>query len=286
MTRDDMIDPTGASPRPAGGAGRVPTPRLAALVDPTGASPRPAGGAGRVPTPRLAALVDSLVAELAPVRRLRGPDVRASVWAGLAALCVGFGCYRLGLRPDVLRKLGDVSYLAEAAALLALAGLSARAVFHRSIPGADVGSGSWPALAALAWIAHVMLRGLAGSGDAALSWTTGLPCVARIAGLAAAPAIAMLVMLRRAAPAARRRTGALALVAAAALAVIGAQLVCAKDGASHVLVWHAGPVALIALAGLAAGRALLRRYDRRGPSRRNTSSTNRCSLGARQRSGG
>jgi hypothetical protein len=196
-------------------------------------------------------MIDSLVAGLAPVRRLRSPDVRASVWAGLATLCVGVGCYGLGLRPDVLRKFGDASYLAEAAALLALVGFSARNAFRRSVPGAHVGSWSWPAVA---WVAHVVLRGLAGSGDAGLSWATGLPCVARIAGLAAVPAIAMLIMLRRAAPTARRRTGVLALVAAAALAVIGTQLVCAKDGASHVLVWHAGPVALIALAGLAAGK--------------------------------
>ncbi|HEX3760988.1 MAG TPA: condensation domain-containing protein, partial [Kofleriaceae bacterium] len=51
------VDPTGGfAPRPAGRAGRVPTPHLAPL-DPTGSfAPRPAGRAGRVPTPHLASL--------------------------------------------------------------------------------------------------------------------------------------------------------------------------------------------------------------------------------------
>ena len=204
-------------------------------------------------------IISSLVAELAPVRRLRSADTRASLWAGLAILCVGLGCYGLGTRADLPRKLLDIHYLAESAALVAMAALAARNVFHGSVPGAARSPAlrSAPALASLVWIMLVVLRGLAGPREIASSWDMGLSCVDRIAGLAFVPAVAIFAMLRRAAPTMHRRTGLLSLVAAAALGVVGTQLLCAKDESAHVLIWHAGPLALAALVGFAAGRPLL-----------------------------
>jgi hypothetical protein len=214
-------------------------------------------------------IIDSLVAELAPVRRLRSADTRASVWAGLAILCVGLGCCGLGTRADLPHKLFDVAYLAESAALVAMAGFSARNVFHDSIPGAAPSPSlrAAPTIAGLLWVMLVGFRWWAGTGDSEPSWAAGLPCVARIAGLALVPAIAISAMLRRAAPATYRRTGLLALVAAAALGVVGTQLMCAKDDPAHVLLWHAGPLALAALVGFATARPLLLRakHARRPP---------------------
>jgi hypothetical protein len=204
-------------------------------------------------------IIASLVAELAPVRRLRSADTRASMWAGLATVCIGLGCYCLGTRADLPRKLLDVNYFAESAALLAMAALAARDVFHVSVPGAARSPGLRiaPAIAGLIWIMLLVLRWLAGPREIASSWTAGLPCVARIAGLALVPAVAIVAMLRRAAPAMQRRTGLLSFVAAAALGVAGTQLICAKDESPHVLLWHAGPLALAALIGFAVGRSLL-----------------------------
>jgi hypothetical protein len=65
--------------------------------------------------------------------------------------------------------------------------------------------------------------------------------------------------LRRAAPLQPRYTGLLALLSTGALAALGTQLLCAKDDLLHVLLWHAGPLALTALLGVSLGDVLLRR---------------------------
>lgn len=210
---------------------------------------------------RHSGIIDSLVADLAPVRRLRSADTRASVWAGLAILCVGLGCFGLGTRADLPHKLFDVGYLAECAALVAMAGFSARNAFHDSIPGTAPSPSlrAAPAIGVLLWVMLVGFRWWAGRGHSEPSWAAGLPCVARIAGLTLVPAIAIFAMLRRAAPSTYRRTGLLALVAAAALGVVGTQLMCVKDDPAHVLLWHAGPLAFAALVGLMTGRPLLLR---------------------------
>lgn len=210
-------------------------------------------------------VIDGLVAELAPVRRLRGPDTRACRWAALAIACIGLGCYGLGTRPDLAQKLLDAGFVAQSAALSAMAGLAARHVLRRSIPGAGAGAGGFASMiASLVWLVLV-LRGPAGADELTAPWTAGWACVARVAGLALLPTIALLGMMRRAVPTAHRRNAALALAAAAALGVVGTQWMCAKDGTAHVLRWHAGPLALAALAGLAAGRALLRSHARLRP---------------------
>lgn len=204
-------------------------------------------------------IIHSLVADLTPVRRLRSAGTRTSLWLGLAILSVGMGCYGLGPRLDLSQKLLDLGYLTENAALIAMAVCAASCGFRLGVPGAGPGVGLRiaPILACCAWVIVLAIRGSAGFADAAPAWTAGLPCVARIAGLALVPAAAMFVLLRRAAPAARARTGSLALVAATTLAVVGTQLVCAKDGPGHILLWHAGPVVFASLLGRLAGRAWL-----------------------------
>jgi hypothetical protein len=204
-------------------------------------------------------LVRALVAELAPVRRLPRPSIRAARWAGLAALSVALGAWLLGLRPDLLHKLSEPAYLAQTAALIAIAGAAATAAFRLAVPGAARAAPVVPVLAGLTWLVVVARRSGLDDDAAALAWRTGLPCVARVVGLASAPAAAVIVLLRRAAPHDRRWIGGLALLAAAALAALGTQAVCARDQAAHVLAWHVIPVAAIALAGLAAGGAAFRR---------------------------
>lgn len=210
-------------------------------------------------------IIDSLVAELAPVRRLRGADVRATLWISFACVCVGLVCCGVGARPDLSDKLRDAEYLAQAAALLAMLGFAARQAFRSSIPGIAVSlvQQTAPAIASAAWVAFV-LRGSPSASELSSSWAAGLPCVVRIVGLALVPAITIFAMLRRAAPISCRRTGLLAATSAAALGAVGTQLICAKDGSLHVLLWHAGPIGLAAGLGLAAGRLLLMPARQRG----------------------
>jgi hypothetical protein len=176
---------------------------------------------------------------------------------------VGLGAHILGARADLPRKLADAAYLAEGAALLVLFAASARSAFQLSVPGVErsVITRILPALAGLAWVLLVVNRGVRETEMAidVAAWPWGLRCILRMIGLALAPTIAAFVMLRKAAPRRRGSTGLLVLLSASALAILGTQVVCAKDGSAHVLLWHAAPIVLAALLGIAAGRVFLSR---------------------------
>jgi hypothetical protein len=209
------------------------------------------------------ALIRALTSDLTPVRRLRNVNTRTTLWVGLAALYVALGTLALGPRPDLARKLSDVGYLAESAALIAVLVSAARCAFRLSIPGIEPTALAWtvPAAAWALWVLRVASRWSAGGVAvelAAMSWIGGLPCIWRMLGLAIAPAATGLIMLRKAAPRRRGWAGLCAVLAACSLAMLGTQAVCARDAAGHVLAWHAMPVAAIALVGAVAGRWILR----------------------------
>lgn len=208
-------------------------------------------------------LVRALAADLKPVRRLRGVDARVALWTSLALCCVAAGSYTLGARSDLARKLHDPAYLAESAALLLLAVSSARRAFHLSIPGVERSplARAVPFIELLAWILLIASRwspGTSGPPPGAVSSLGGLRCVGRILGLALAPSVPIFFMLRKAVPRERAWIGYLAVLSASALATLGTQMVCRKDGPVHVMLWHVAPVLLAALGGAGAGRLFLR----------------------------
>ena len=217
-------------------------------------------------------LVRSLVADLTPVRRLASVDARAMRWAVMALACVCLGSYALGSRPDLAGKLHDPAYLTESAALLVVFVAAARTAFHLGIPGAEPGplARAVPIAGLFAWVLLLASRGSPGASDplpAAGAWLDGLPCVGRMLGLAVAPTLAILLLLRRAAPGERRWTGLFAVLSSSALAILGTQVVCMKDAPRHLLLWHVAPVLIAALVGAGAGRLLLTcRRDRGGHS--------------------
>ena len=214
------------------------------------------------------ALVRSLTGELTPVRRLRNVNLRTALWAGLAALCVALGTLSLGPRPDLARKLSDAGYLLESAALIAVLVSAARCAFCLGVPGIELTALAWPVPAAAwaLWVLHVASRWSANGRVVeldAMSWVGGLPCIWRMLALALVPAATGLIMLRKAAPRQRRWVGVCMVLAACSLAMLGTQVVCARDAAGHVLVWHAAPVAAAALVGATLGRRILRRSSTR-----------------------
>ena len=192
-------------------------------------------------------LVQALVSDLRPVRRLRGPETRALLWAALAVGVVALGSWLLGPRADLLEK-----HLAETGVLLALFVQGARSAFRLGVPGLE--RSALPIVGLAAWLALVAARLAGEPRPLALD---GLGCVATILVLALVPAAAALRMLRRSAPLAPGWAAAYALLSAAALATVGVQALCANDGAAHVLAFHVLPVAAVALLGAAAGRRAL-----------------------------
>ena len=83
------------------------------------------------------------------------------------------------------------------------------------------------------------------------------------------PGIALFMMVRRAAPLRAAWAGLLAVLATAAVGVLGANVICPNDRPLHMLLWHVAPLMLFAAIGAALGTWLLRwDWKRAGAGRR------------------
>lgn len=204
-------------------------------------------------------VVRSLVRDLQPVRRLRGVQSRARLWATFALSCVFLGAWALGPRADLPMKIGDPGYLGGSALLLSIFALSARSAFHLSVPGAEraPGARALPILGLLLWATLLATGASAGTGGS-LSAADGWPCVWRMTCLALTPTLAALIMLRKGAPLSPGWTGWFALLSTSSLAILGTQALCAKDDPRHLFLWHLGPLLAASLTGVHLGRWFFR----------------------------
>ncbi|OLD32342.1 MAG: hypothetical protein AUI49_03415 [Candidatus Rokubacteria bacterium 13_1_40CM_2_68_13] len=210
------------------------------------------------------ALLARLLDEAAPVRRLRTPVARLGLWlivvATIAGAVIGLGL--MGVRSDLRVKLRDPVYLLEITALTVAGMLMAAGAFQEAVPGYQA---RWPIrrvalgfglLAALLWFLQPR------HGELAVTQFigTGIGCASRTVVLAALPLCALLIAVRRGAPLAPARAGALAGGAAFLTAALLMRIDCPLDERLHLLVWHALPVA--GGAGLSAviGFVWLRRW--------------------------
>jgi hypothetical protein len=197
-------------------------------------------------------LIRSLAGDLRPIRRLPRVERRTVSWAVFALACASLVTIALGARPDLAAKIRDPAFLAAGVLLLAIFILAARAAFVLSVPG---GGARWATLAScglLFWGALV-----AGAASSETQWLSGARCLGRLACVAVVPAIAMVLMLREAAPLHPRWTGAFAMLSAASLAAVATQVICPKDGALHVALWHLAPILLAAVAGTRLGAVVV-----------------------------
>src|SRR5215475_9700915 len=146
-------------------------------------------------------IVRSLARGLTPVRRLRGVEWRTLLWAGLALLFVSIGTWAVGARPDLSSKIHEPAYLLENGLLLVVFALSAWNAFQLSVPGAERRAAvrMVPILALLVWVCLIAGHSPEVVTPAA-AHATAWRCTLRETGLALAPAAAVLVMLRKAAP--------------------------------------------------------------------------------------
>src|SRR5207253_1977718 len=104
---------------------------------------------------RTSDLIEVLVADAAPVRRLRPPAVRAACWllfAGIVIVLVGIAH---GARADLALKLQQPVFVIGVAAAMTTGILAAVGAFIASVPGM---SRRWlvlPIPAALVWVATI-----------------------------------------------------------------------------------------------------------------------------------
>jgi hypothetical protein len=207
-------------------------------------------------------VIRQLAAEAKPVRPLRPIAVRVAGWFVIAALSLAIVMLLMGVR----RELGDAAdrtdFAIEATLLLLTALSAVIGALLVSIPGAgEPRRVRWLPLGLAA--ACLMLA----AGELAYAAVTGAPtgrltfawhCVYKTTSVAIVPGIALFVMVRRGAPLRSAWAGLLAVLATAAIGVLGANIICPNDRPLHMLLWHVLPLVIFAGFGAALGRWLLR----------------------------
>jgi hypothetical protein len=208
---------------------------------------------------------DELIVELArsagPVRRLPSPSIRLAQWTAVTVPLMALAVIAIGPRADVVSAMSSPAFLGMALVTISTALLSAATAFVLSIPGAErsVWQRMLPLLAGAAWMgALAYLLTIEGAAiPRLLEWPVHVTCLIEIAGLSVIPGWALFAMLRRAAPLQRGWSGALAALAAAAIAAAATQFICSVDDPAHQLVGHVLPVAVLSILGAIVGRRLL-----------------------------
>lgn len=207
-------------------------------------------------------LISTLATDTAtPVRRLAPPAARLGLWLALSAPWIALVVAFMGLRPDLVAKLGEPRWIIEQGAALMTALTAAMAAFCAGVPGRPHWERFVPGLPLLIWIATLGLGCLQDwrlAGPQGLTLQADWECLPGIVMVGLVPGVAMALMLRRGAPLAPVLSVALGGLAAAALADFGLRLFHAQDAGLMVLVWQVGTVALLTALSATIGRRLVR----------------------------
>lgn len=209
---------------------------------------------------RLDLLIGSLSADLAPVKRLRPPVVRAALWLGLVAL-VALGAATLADLPDVGRRLQAAPdmWLAVAGSALTTV-LGALAAFELGMPDRRSAWALLPVPSVALWVGASglgCLRGwtLPAAHDA--SMMDSMHCLRWIVGFSIPLSIVLVLMLRRACPLRPSLTAAVGGLTAAAAAATLLVLFHPFDASLSDLAVHGGAVLAVVLANQAFGGRIL-----------------------------
>ncbi|MGE3829925.1 MAG: NrsF family protein [Parvibaculaceae bacterium] len=204
-------------------------------------------------------LIELLVANLTPVQRLRPPIVRAATWLALAALIVALLATAQGLRPDIAVHLRQSSFVMSLGGALLTGVLATIAAFMLSLPDR---SRLWvllPAPSLLFWLSTVGYQCLTDwisvqAGGITLGETAR--CFATLVLTSLPLSLALLLMLRYAAPLRPTSvilTGSLAVAAVTAVAL---SLFHGGDATVMILMWNLGTAGLFVGLGSAFGRTM------------------------------
>ncbi len=206
-------------------------------------------------------LIASLAANATPVRRLRPPMMRAASWLLLAAVVLTLLAINQGIRPDLAQRLREPTFATGLAASLLTGVLAAVSAFLVSLPDR---SRLWlllPMPALVLWLSNIGYQCLVqwiDIGPDGVSLGEAARCFATLVLTSLPLSLAMLVMLRYAAPlrpTAVTLTGSLAVAAITATAL---SLFHTVDATVMILIWNLGTAALfVALAGV-FGRRMFR----------------------------
>jgi hypothetical protein len=205
-------------------------------------------------------LIRELAADARPVRRLAPWLRRIGLWLVVATACAVAVIANSGTRRDLGQVVWTSGYLLEAVLLLVTALSAAAGALITSVPGAErsrlvrwlpiVAGG-----AALLWVAGELAVVVAAgeqTGRIGPAWW----CIQRTLLVGLLPGIVLFAMVGRGAPLRAAWAGLLAVLATSAVGVLGTNIMCATDRPVHLLIWHVGPMVLLAAAGAGIGASL------------------------------
>jgi hypothetical protein len=212
-------------------------------------------------------LIRDLATDLAPVRRLRPPSVRALAWiAVVVATAIVLAVIadlsalgrRLGAAPDMWLSVTGSTLTAILAAI---------AAFQLSLPDARRTWALLPLPALLLWIATSgvgCLRTWFVPGTHAADLSEACDCLIFIIGLSVPLSALLIIMLRRACPLRPELTALIAGLASAAAAATLLNFFHPFDAAATDLAVHVFAVAVVIVANRAfSGRLLATNFSRR-----------------------
>jgi len=203
-------------------------------------------------------LIEALAANLVPVRRLRPPVTRAACWMLLVALLLALLAVSQGIRPDLTQRSREPTFILGMSGALLTGVLAAVAAFMLSLPDRSRFCLLLPAPALVLWLSTIGYQCLT-------NWVSLEPngihlgetaqCFATLVLTSLPLSLAMLVMLRYAAPLrpiAVTLTGSLAVAAITATAL---SLFHELDATVMILMWNLGTAALfVGLGGALGGK--------------------------------
>jgi hypothetical protein len=206
-------------------------------------------------------LIASLAANATPVRRLRPPVMRAACWLLLAAVVLTLLAVNQGLRPDLVQRLQELAFAASMAASLLTGVLATIAAFLVSLPDR---SRLWlllPLPALVAWLSNIGYQCLVqwvAIGPDGMSLGEAARCFATLVLTSLPLSLAMLVMLRYAAPLRPTAATFMGSLAVAAITATALSLFHVIDATVMILMWNFGTAALfVGFAGV-FGRRMFR----------------------------
>lgn len=202
-----------------------------------------------ISTPELIAV---LTAHLTPVRRLRSPLVRAACWLLLAALVLVLMAIGHGTRPNLLPRLEEATFAIGLAGSLSTGILAAIAAFFVSLPDRSRWWWLLPAPTLVIWlssIGHQCLTNWVAVGPDGMHLGETARCFATLVLTSLPLSLAMLAMLRFAAP--LRPTSAILLgsLAVAGITATALTLFHPLDATVMILAFNLGVAVLIVGSG-------------------------------------
>jgi hypothetical protein len=205
-------------------------------------------------------LIDALADSVTPVRRLRPPFLRATLWLSLAAVVLGLLCVAQGVRTDIAMRLQEPVFIVSMIGALATAMLAALASFKLSLPESSRGWLLLPLPALAVWastIGYGCLTNWVRMDPEGIHMGEAARCFATLLLTSAPLSIVMLVMLRHAALLRPTAVAAIGGLAIAAMTSFALSIIHDLDATIMILIWNLGTAALIAGLASVFGRLAL-----------------------------